>query len=324
MKLKKEYTILVAVIAALVLYLVLRKSDRTHYRVPNIPTVAAAEISKIELSKLDTSIVLNKRDNSWYIAPQGYPANSRTVRDMLAIIGNLTLTALVSESSTYSRYDLTDDKKITVKAWTGEVLRREFEIGKVAPSHRHTFVKLAGDDRVYHARDNFRGKFDQTAENLWDRTVLSFERAEIREIQITKGPQSLLLSRREIPPEVTADEKTDEGGPPVPKSQTLWETPDGKKGDQSKLNRLLGTLSNLRCQKYMENRKKGDFTDPLCTLTLRGVQEYTLSLFAKTEKDAENYPAISSQSDFPFLLTDGQAKDIMKDPDEMLEKPETS
>lgn len=324
MKLKKEYTILVAVIVALVLYLVLRKSDRTHYRVPSLPAVAEAEISKIELSKLDTSIVLNKRDNSWYIAPQGYPANSRTVRDMLAIIGNLTLTALISESSTYGRYDLSDEKKITVKAWAGEVLRREFEIGKSAPSYRHTFVKLAGDDRVYQARDNFRGKFDPTAENLWDRTVLSFERAEIREIQITKGAQSILLSRQEVPPEDTAGEKSDEGGPPPPKSETLWETPDGKKGDESTLNRLLGTLSKLRCQKYMENRKKGDFTDPLFTLTLRGAQEYTLSLFAKTEKDAKNYPAISSQSDFPFLLTDGQAKDIMKDPDEMLEKLEKS
>lgn len=324
MKLKKEYTILLAVIAALALYLVLRKSDRTHYRVPNVPPVAEAQISKIELSKLDTSIVLNKRDNSWYIAPQGYPADSRKVGDMLAIIGNLTLTALVSESSAYSRYDLTDDKKITVKAWAGEVLRREFEIGKVAPSYRHTFVKLAGDDRVYHARDNFRGKFDQAAENLRDRTVLSFERAEIREIQITKGAQSLLLNRKEIPPEVTADEKTDEGGPPSPKSQTVWETPDGKKGDLSKLNRLLGTLSNLRCEKYVENRKKGDFTDPLCTLTLRGAQEYTLSLFAKTAKETKNYPALSSQSDFPFLLTDAQAEDIMKDPGEMLEKSETS
>lgn len=324
MKLKKEYTILVAVIVALVLYLVLRKSDRTHYRVPSLPAVAEAEISKIELSKLDTSIVLNKRDNSWYIAPQGYPANSRTVRDMLAIIGNLTLTALISESSTYGRYDLSDEKKITVKAWAGEVLRREFEIGKSAPSYRHTFVKLAGDDRVYQARDNFRGKFDPTAENLWDRTVLSFERAEIREIQITKGAQSILLSRQEVPPEDTAGEKSDEGGPPSPKSETLWETPDGKKGDESTLNRLLGTLSKLRCQKYMENRKKGDFTDPLFTLTLRGAQAYTLSLFAKTEKDAKNYPAISSQSDFPFLLTDGQAKDIMKDPDEMLEKLEKS
>jgi hypothetical protein len=324
MKLKKEYTILVAVSVALVLYLVLRKSDRTHYRVPKVAKVAEAEISKIELSKLDTSIVLNKRDNSWYIAPQGYPANSRTVKDMLAIIGDLTLTTLVSESRNYSRYDLSDDTKITVRAWAGEVLRREFEVGKSAPSYRHTFVKLAGDDRVYHARDNFRGKFDQTVENLWDTTVLSFERAEIGEIQITKGPHSILLSRREVPPEVTAEEKSDEGGPPSPKSETLWETPDGKKGDESKLNRLLGTLSKLRCQKYMENRKKDDFTDPLCTLTLRGAQEYVLSLFAKTEKDAKNYPAISSQSDFPFLLTDAQADDIMKDPDEILEKPETS
>ena len=320
MKVKRQYIILVAVIIALLLYLFLRKSERIRYQLPELPNVAGSEISKIEISKLNTSIILSKQDKRWFITPQGYPADNGKVKDMLAIIEELTPTALVSESKNYNRYDLSSDKKITVKAWAGDTLRREFEVGKVAPSFRHTFIKLAGDDRVYHARKNFRRKFDQTVENLWDRTVLSFDRNEIQEVEITKGKQSILFGRKQIPVEVSAGQKgVDESQPPH-KPETAWESADGEKGDESKLNNLLTTLSNLRCKRYIENRKKDDFTNPLYTMRLKGMQEYTLAIFAKTDKATKSRPAVSSQSDFPFLLADRQADNIMRDPEEMLEK----
>ncbi len=324
MKVKKEYSILVAIIVALVLYLALREQEKTHYRLPKLPRVAGTEISKIEISKPEGSIILSKRDNSWYIDPKGYSAESQKIKDMLVTIEKLTLTALVSESKTYSRYHLGNDKKIRVRAWAGNKLRREFEVGKAAPSLRHTFVKIAGDDRVYHARDNFRGKFDQTMEDLWDRTVFSFERSEIEGIHISKGEQSILFSRKQIPVEVSAGQKPDAESPSSPKPEILWQSAGGKKADKSTINRLLTTLSNLRCEKYLEGRNKDDFKDPIYSLKLKGAEEYTLAIFAKTNKEAKNYPATSSQSDFPFLLSDGQAEGIMKNPDEMLEKPEKS
>ena len=322
MKGKKEYGILAAIIAALVLYLILRSPDRSHYRLPRVPDLAGAEVSKIEISTIDTSIILSKKDDRWYIAPQGYPANENKAKDMLSTIGTLTLTALVSESRNYDRYDLGEDKKITVRAYEGNTLRREFDVGKTAPSYQHTFVKLAGDDRIFHAQGNFRTKFDQAVENLWDRAVLSFERTEIQEIQITKGNESILVAQKQVPVEVSVSEKANAEGKPPPKSEKVWESADGKKGDESKLNRLLTALSNLRCEEYLENRGKDDFTNPIYTITLKGVQEYSLSLFAKTDKDAKDYPAISSQRDFPFLLADRQADNIMKNPNEMLEKAE--
>jgi len=321
MKGKREYIILIAVIVALLLYLFLRKSERIRYQLPELPNVAGPEISKIEIAKLNTSIILSKKDKRWYITPQGYPADNDKVKDMLAIIGELTLTDLVSESKNYNRYDLSSDKKITVSAWAeGDRLRREFEVGKTAPSFRHTFIKLAGDDRVYQARKNFRSTFDQTVENLWDRTVLSFDRTEIQEVEITKGGQSIVFGRKQIPVEVTTREKVGEESHPSTKPEIVWESADGEKGDESKLNSLLTTLSNLRCDRYIENRKRDDFTNPLYTMRLKGMQEYTLAIFAKTDKATKSRPAVSSQSDFPFLLADQQADKIMRDPEEMLEK----
>ncbi len=332
MKSKKEYFILAAIIIGLILYLALHSTDRTHYELPDVPEVAGKRISKLEIGKSGESIVLNKKDNTWYIFPNEYPADSGKVKDMLDVIEKLTLTALVSESRNYIRYDLSEDKKVIVRAWTGDTLSREFEIGKAAGTYRHTHVMLAGDPNVYHARGDFRNKFDQTIDNLRDMTVLSFEQNEIREINITKDKKTTVVGQKEV--HVAESEKQDTNGktsqiaktqiskPQISKIKMVWQTAEGKKLDESKLNRLLSSLSGLKCEKYISDRKKDDLKDPIFVVTLKGIKEYTLSMFAKTDKDAKNHPAISSENDYPFLLSDPQVDNIKTIIEEMLKTQE--
>jgi hypothetical protein len=47
MKIKKEYVILILIIAALSAYLFMRSFDRTLYRLPAIPSLDPGKISKI-------------------------------------------------------------------------------------------------------------------------------------------------------------------------------------------------------------------------------------------------------------------------------------
>jgi len=321
MRIRKEYIILVAVILALSLYLLLRKQDRTHYKLPGVTPIAQADISKIEIFKKGSAITLIKKDTIWRIAPEGYPADASKVRDMLDKIEKLALTALVSESKNYTRYDLGDDKKLAVKAWAGDTLKRDFAIGKVAPSYRHTFVQLSGDYRVYHASGNFRGVFDQTLDKIRDKVVLKFDKAEITEIRVSKGKESKGFGRKQVPVEIKLDQQGEASSPPATRTETLWETAEGQKADQAELDRLLTILSNLRCEKYLDDRKKEDFTEPIYTVQARGIQEYSLSIFGRPDKDTKAYPAISSVNDYPFSLQEQQANDIMKDPEELLTKP---
>ena len=319
MKVKKEYIILAAVILALSLYLFLRKTDRTHYELPKLPLLPRADVSKIEIAKKGAAIILNRMNGNWNIGQQGYPADTAKVKNMLGIIENLTLTAMVSESKDYSRYQLDDEHKITVRAYIGERLTREFDIGKVAPSYRHTFVRLKGNEFVYHARENFRNAFDLSVNDLRDKQVLAFDKGEIQEIRLIKNGQSLVCSR--LAASVTAgQEPTVESSPP--KEEVIWQSAEGERCDEKKLNRLLATLSNLRCERYIDNKKKEDLTDPIYRIELKGAQDYALSIFAKAEGDEKGYPATTSENNYPFLLPEGRAKSIMKAPEEMLERPE--
>ena len=319
MKFKKEYLILVLIIAALAAYLFMRSADRTFYELPQISALEQNQITRIEISKGSGSIVLNKKDNKWNLEPHGYIADAKMVKDMLDVLGSLTLTTLVSESKDYGRYELSDGKRITVKVWQQNALKRNFDIGKPASSFRHTFVKLDGDSRVFHARDNFRDKFDLTTDSLRDKNVLSFKPPDIREIQIIRDQTKLKLNRSQVP--VTQQqEKLDTA--PQAALKFEWQSSDGAQGNGPNLNRLLATLSNLNCETYINDRRKETFSAPVYAVKLKGGQDYELNVFAKLQKDDESYPAVSSDSDDPFFLSDSQVKQIMKDPEELLKKPE--
>jgi len=322
MKIKKEYIILAIVIIALAVYLAMRTSDRTQYELPDIPPVAAKDISRLQISRDKVIIVLNKKDDKWYIAPEEYLADGSKVKNMLSAIENLTVTALVSESKNYILYDLNGEKTINVKAWQGENLKRDVDLGKTASSFRHTFVKMAGDERVYHARGNFRNNFDFKADDLRDKLVLALSAVDIQQIQVAGDQQSLTLNKTpaSVVVEDTQTEKKTEVTPAA--NQPVWQSADGRPVDETVVQQILTTASKLRCEKYIIDRRKDEFTSPLYTLQLNGAQEYSLSIFAKTAEEDTNYPAVSSGSDYAFLLSDSQVDRIMKDPIKAPKKPE--
>lgn len=329
MKLKKEYIILAAIIIALSAYLYKRSSNRTLYQLPQVPEIARQDITKLQITRDKTAIVLNQKDDQWHIEPAEYPADAGKIKDMLNALENLELTALVSESRDYSRYELDADQKINVKAWQGANLRLDFDLGKIAPSFRHTFVRPAGEERVFHAQGNLKSSFDVSLDQLRDKSVLAFKPADIQQVEIFTDQQSLAFSRTPVPVEVTPQEagkpeaeKKEASSQPAPK--LVWQAADGQPANETALNQLLSTVSNLRCEKFIDDRKKEDYTSPLFTLRLEGVQEYSLAIFSKAGDNDTAYPAVASGSDYPFQLSESHVKRIMKPPADFLQKPEAA
>jgi hypothetical protein len=323
MKVKKEYIVLILIIIGLSAYLLMRSSDRSLYQLPELEGLQQSEISKIEISQGGNSFTLKKRDNQWYLEPGEYLADEIKVNAMLNVFEALALTALVSESEDYNRYDLHAEKRISVKAWQQTTLKRNFDIGKAAASFRHTFVKLNGDSRVFHARDNFRSKFDFTIDDLRDKTVLSFKTTDIEQVEVIKDPLSVNLVRSKAPftPVAGQQQKTDTA--PAAAVKFEWQNKDGQKGNESKLNQLLTTLGNLKCADYINDRQKDTFSAPIYAVKLKGMQDHQLEIFAKLQADDKKYPAVSSDSDYPFWLFENKVQQIMINPEEMIKTPQS-
>ena len=324
MKVKKEYLILAVIIISLTLYLVFHKTDRTHYQLPDISKIPPKSISKIEINRSDVSILLNKKNNDWFIGKEEYLADPDKLKDMLEVVEDLTMPALVSESKNYVRYDLSNDKKLTVKAWDGSSLKRDFDIGKAANTFRHTFVRLAGDPNVYHARGNFRAKFDQTRDKLRDKSVLSFEQSEIQEIQVTKDKRLLVAVQKGAPAIDLNIKDTEAEASQTEAPKLVWQDADAKELDKSKVESLLSPLTELKCESYIYDRKKVDFKEPIYTIRLKGAEEYALSIYAKIKENDNTYPAITSQSNFPFYLPGFRVDNLKKNTEAVFKKEEKS
>jgi hypothetical protein len=333
---KKELLILAVVIVVLLAYLVLKKSDNVQYDMPELETLKVDDLDKIEITKPDLTITLVKKDSKWLIDPQGYPTDEEKIKKISETVSGLTLTDLVSKAKNYSRYHLHKDKAISVKAYQKDKIVRQFEIGKAAPTYGHTYVKLKDDTNVYHAHESFRNDFDKKIDDLRDKTVMKLDKNEITGLEVDKEGAKYSFTRKvETPtppaplkPEDKKDEKQPETVTPPQKQEEVisWLLPDGKKGKTSEVDSLIGQFTDLSCDKYIENKTKEDFKDqsPLYTIKLKGSKDFVLTLYKKLEEgdDKGKYPVISSENPYPFLLSSYKGDQIMKKPEDLIEKTE--
>jgi hypothetical protein len=308
MKWKKEHLILLVVIAALAAYLIVQKSGRTHYVLPPVAKIALKDISKLQIKNKDSLITLTKKGATWFIEPQGYPADQGAVNNMLQEVGGLTLTALASEGGNEAVYDLDNGSRIEADAYEGNKLVRELAIGKTAASGEHTFVKLDHNAGIFHADHDLRRAFDKTLSALRDKTVMKIT-DEITGLTLTKGRKTLTI-KKAVPPAAARGKKVKGKSDEQQEPGRHWEIAGKKPANDSKVNDLVSNVSNLTCDDFIEGKEKKDFHAPLYTVMLKGAKTYTLSIYRGKDK---TFSAVSSESAYPFKLSGWKAKEIMKD-----------
>ena len=314
---KKEFILLIAVIAALSVYLVFQKTDKVAYELPLIPVIEKNDITGIEIKKQAESVRLNKTGSKWQAGDKAYIADNNKIEAMLKAIAAFDLSAMVSESKNYDRYDLSDEKKIHVDVWADKELLLSFDLGKTAGTRRHTFVKMADDDRVYHARGNFRNNFDVTEEEIRDKQVLALDKNEIQKIRFQKNGHTLVLSRQ-VPAAETGSEGTGASAntAPDPSSDAdgiQWITEAGGAADTEAIDKLLAALADLRCQRFVYDQTRENLKDPVYKIALSGSREYTVTVYGNGEEEKNEYVATSSATEDPFILPKWQAEKIMPD-----------
>ena len=317
MKRQKEYMVLMAVIIILVVVLIISTGrNKMSYKLPKLDKIDADDLSRIEINRGDESILLERSQGDWLIMPEEYIADNDKVNDMLDVIRNLTLTELVSDKKNYERYELDKENRIHIKASDKENALREFYIGKVSSTYSHTYVMIADDEKVYHANESFRSTFEQNKSGLRDKSVMKFSAEEITGLAL-KGEFGTLELKREIIP--VSPEKEQEEQETSPGEEEAWLSQDGKKAEKSKIDTLLSKLSGLNCDSFLDEKEKENLKTPVYTITAKGAKDYELRIYEKAE-DEEKYPALSSENDFPFLITKWTAESLMKKPEDILKE----
>jgi hypothetical protein len=296
---KKEYLILILIIAALAGYLVLNKEDRRHYTLPDPPAVDTEKIDSLTVEKTDQTLDFIRTESGWVVTKQSYPADSNAVRQMLDVISGLTLSALVSEKQDVIRYELDDTHRLAVTAFEGETPVLSFKIGKTAPTYNHTFVMLENDPNIYQANDSFRSHFNKSLDEFRDRRVLTFQEDHIKAITIQTPEKEVVLTAREP------------AGDDTPDAEPVFSDPDGTSADPKTVLDLLSSLSDLTCDRFLPDTDTAgmEASSPILTILLENDSTRVLKLFE--QNGDEPVPAISSMNDQAFLLKSYVAEDII-------------
>lgn len=319
---KKEYIIPILIIIALAAYLVLRSTDQTNYELPSLEALENAKIDRLQVTTGENNpIEIEKKDEQWLIEPQGYPADKTKVKNMVEAAADLTVTELISESANYQRYELNDDKKINVKVFEGGNKAREFDLGRVAPTFKHTFARLAGNPNVYYVKGALKTTFDHTVKTLRDKTVLSFRVENVQGLEIQKGEMDLRIAKKEIPAEddkkAEDNEKKDteeDNSSPPPEPKTQWQDEQDQPVDQASVDGLLGILSNLKCEQYLEDNAGDTLKNPTWTVTVKTDSDsHTLAVFLTADREEnDRISATSSANKYAFEFPNNRVEDMEK------------
>lgn len=162
---KKEYFILIVIILGLGVYILFGRPQNTHYNLIALPEIQKSKFSKIQIDSPDNSVLIKKQSGEWVLAKEHNTADRKKIEEILDVLKDLQVSALVSKSGNYARYDLAPEKKIRVRAWSRDKLVRDFALGKLAPTGQHTFISLSKDNNVYHAPGRLRDYFQAETED---------------------------------------------------------------------------------------------------------------------------------------------------------------
>ncbi|MFH1156995.1 MAG: DUF4340 domain-containing protein [Pseudomonadota bacterium] len=306
---KKEYLILVVVIAALCAYLILHNEDRTHYALPVISPVEAKDITSISLEKQGKIMVFTRKGDTWVVSDKEYPADASKMDKIVGYIKDLTVTALVSESRDLSRYELDPDHRIAVVAKKGDTVVRKFDVGKAAPTYRHTFVSIEGQDGVFHASQNFRREFEADLDGFRDKKVLSFDSGKAVRVSVEKGELSRVFNKKIVKSDKAEDPET-----------VTWHKADGTLQTNPSVDGMVSMLSDFTCSGFFadDTRTTLEGASPLCRISIdmEGANQVMFTMFPK---DADGkYSGLSSGSSYPFLMDSYQGDDVLKKVDGLL------
>ena len=323
---KKEYLILAVIIAGLCAYLVTHNDNRNNYSLPELKIVAGSDITGITIEQKGKTLQITKTKEVWGVTDKSYPADTDKIKLLVKTISNLKITALASEKGDLLRYQLDPENRIKVIATGNAGTLRTFEMGKTAPSYHHTFVKLEGDDHIYHASGNFRRDFDTDVDALRDKKVLFFDENSIKKMEITTAGITRTLVATSPQHTTKAPLPEEDKVSPEDATRKTWHFKDNSPCDETSIKEILSIFSSLECNAYSMGDDKKVLTNetPVCHITFTGEEEVTFTLFDKNSND--KYPGISSTTPFPFVLDNYSGKNILSPVETLLgiEKKESA
>lgn len=279
MKIKKEYIIALVFIILSLIYLLLRNDSQVNYAIPPFADLNKDEITVVSMISGNETVELKKTGDTWRINPQGYKADISQINRLLSESANLSIVDLISSREDYSRYELNDEKGLSVSISTDEGLVRKFTLGKSSSTAIYTYIRLPEKQGVYSVQGNLKNVFSLSVDKWRDQQVLNFDSTSAGALELNRGERSRTYIK-------TAVSETPQ-----------WSLDGAILENSSEMDNHLKTLGMLKTTGYLNEDIIGDPQASVKVTTPSG--EHTLEIYGKQDK---GYGARSSYVDGAFLI----------------------
>ena len=264
----------------------------------------AEPADEIEVKAKDYRLRAYMKDGAWVINDQAYPADENATGSLEMKVSDLKIKDLISEDGYYEKYELSEDKAVTVTVKRGGAVLRTLMIGKPGGNSNHSYVRVDGRKEIYLAAGIQREEFMQPLDGLRNKIVFDLKGKDVESFTIVTGGRTYSFYKK-----AAVDEKEGEG----PKAVAAWYCKgyDKKPLDSTAISNLLYIFSPLRAVSYPEDKKENELGRIYATAVIRSKDaEYDLKIYTLKD-DKENYYAVSSKSQYIFTMGPWQTEKIV-------------
>lgn len=258
-KFLKTY-ILAAILLIAIGFLVLPKyikNDIGQTEPQQVFSFETADVNKIDLEYLDQLnrdsgerqvVQLQKVDGTWVVATNhNYQAREKDITSLLEKAGEIKQGELISSNpDRQDELEIGQNSGTHVKLWQDENLLADFWLGKSGAGGGSTYFRAEESDLIYSTKNNIRFYF--TKPDWIDKMIWKLAQEEIEKVELDIKWPKVVLEKLEV-----EGEESEEADDASTSSVSKWEATSPRKfeADESKINSLLSSLSNLNAQEVV-------------------------------------------------------------------------
>lgn len=145
------------------------------------------EIDEVRITRNGNELLLKKSGDDWLVGAKGYLGNENVCLSVVESIAQVKLLDKVGHGdseSLLSKYDLSEEKAIVVKAYAGGSEKRTLYVGKASSTGTQCYVMLDSSKDIYLANSDLSSDFGKTLSELRSRAALQLPKDDLTSVKV--------------------------------------------------------------------------------------------------------------------------------------------
>jgi hypothetical protein len=286
-------------------------------KLPSLPKVEADAMERIEVTRPQGRLVLEKKNKTWTLAePLVFPADKNKVESAQRAISDLWLTDLITEQDTRDAdFGLTSGTAMGLRVKGAKNQNLELTVGKLNAAGTHTFVRRPGDRSVYQVLGDLISAFNAPAPEWRSLQVYGLSTEVVQNFSVTLGKKSLQAARA---PEAAANPITAPGNTQNAKTiKMIWKAEGQSKPlSDAKVDQWINAFTRLSANRIVD--APGTVKNPLAQIQVKTLQaEYTLEFLEYKSKEKVYWVRRGGETTV-YELPDYQGQNLLKEAKDLL------